>query len=61
MRWSEIYYVFIAYLVENLGSFCTKNGKFKPPVTTKVPDSDPDIIVLGVSKCSTCEKPASSL
>lgn len=46
-------YVTIEYLVENFGSFCTKNGKFSPPETTSVPDSDPDIIELGVSRCST--------
>lgn len=42
-----------AYLVENFGSFCTKYGKFSPPVTTSEPDSEPDIIEFGVSKCST--------
>lgn len=55
------FYGYFAYLVENFGSFCTKNGKFNPPVTTSVPDSDPDIMELGVSKCNTCENPASSL
>lgn len=38
-----------------------KPFRTKPPATNNSPYSEPGTTDFGVSKCSTCEKPASSL